>query len=220
MKRTDSVNVKSCRFFKNILHLSTVFSDNTYIVASCLVRPRLLDVQSAEFAERISREQHLFGTVIGQHDLRPMHHRSSCKGKCVLAEGKRVSFSNNHTCLLKISSEKVFHHLKSLSRSDDFGLRVGFCKIHNISRMVRLHMLNYKIIGISVSQRILEIIQPFVGKVNINSVQNGDFLVNNHIGIVRHSVGNRILTFKQVNSVVIDADILYIMCNIHNIHLC
>ena len=86
MKRADGLNVQSCRFFQNSLHLRTVFSDDADIVTPCLIGPFFLYVQSTEFTETICSKQYFLTCFISHHDLRPMHHGSIDKMQAVLSK--------------------------------------------------------------------------------------------------------------------------------------
>ena len=51
VQRTDGLNIQSCCFFQQILHLHTVFAHNADIIPARLARPVLVHIQRAEFAE-------------------------------------------------------------------------------------------------------------------------------------------------------------------------
>ena len=78
-------------------------------------------------------------------------------------------------------------------------------------------MLNNKVIGLSSAEHLGEIVKPLMSEACVHSIKHGDLLVHNNVRVVRHTVFHNILTFKQVNVMVVDADILYILCNIHYI---
>ena len=73
--------------------------------------------------------------------------------------------------------------------------------------MVRLHVLHYQVVGALASKGLGQVIQPVVGKVDINSIHYRDFIVKDDIGIVCHSVRHIILTFEEVNLMVVDTDV-------------
>ena len=81
--------------------------------------------------------------------------------------------------------------------------------------MIRLHMLDDQIIGIFSVQRVLDIVQPFVGKRGVNRIHNGYFLVYNYVRIVGDSVWNTILAFKQIRFSVVHAYVTDIVGNSH-----
>jgi hypothetical protein len=55
-----------------------------------------------------------------------------------------------------------------------------------------------------------------MGEACIHRVHNGDLLIHNDIGIIRHAVGHYILTLEQVHLMVIDAYIFDIVGNEHS----
>ena len=72
-------------------------------------------------------------------------------------------------------------------------------------------MLNDQIIGGTAVQRVLEVVQPFVGIVCIHGIQNSDLIVQNDVGIIGHAVGNNILTLKQIHLVIVDSNVFDII---------
>ena len=116
-------------------------------------------------------------------------------------------------------AEKVVDHGKSLGVCDHGGIRVDLQKIGNISRVIRFHMLDHQIVRFPVSQHGGKLIQPLMGKIAVDRIHHGNLLVHNDVGIVRHAVGNGILSFKQVNVAVVDTDIVDISGYMHFSHL-
>ena len=81
--------------------------------------------------------------------------------------------------------------------------------------MIGLHVLHDQIIRLSAVQDFLQITEPLIGKFHVHSVHDSDLLVHDDIGIVCHAERDNILTFKQVDLMIIDADILDRICNLH-----
>ena len=50
VKRADGLDIKSCCCLEKLLYLRTVFSDDSYIVATCFAVPVLFYIESSEFA--------------------------------------------------------------------------------------------------------------------------------------------------------------------------
>ena len=68
-------------------------------------------------------------------------------------------------------------------------------------------MLDDQVIRLAVTQNFCDITQPFLCKVDIYRIHNGNLIIHDNIGIICHAIGNDILTFKQVNLMVIYTDI-------------
>ena len=149
MKRTDCLNIESCRFLKKRLNLSAVLSNYTYIITSCLASPVFLNIKRAELSESVGGEKNLVLAVIGNDNLGPVNHRSRYEIQNMLAEFKCISFFYNNSSVLKLSAEEVLHHIKSLLARNNYRVGIIVHKIHNIGAVVGLHMLNHKIIGLS-----------------------------------------------------------------------
>ena len=85
--------------------------------------------------------------------------------------------------------------------------------------MIRFHMMHYQIVRLGLSQLPFQLVQPFMGKMLVHRVHNGNFVVLDHIRIVGHAVGHRILALKQVQLMVIHADVADILGNKHRVLL-
>ena len=81
--------------------------------------------------------------------------------------------------------------------------------------MVGLHVLNYKIIGLSLSKLALDIVKPLVGESRIDGIENGDLIVHYHVRIVAHALRHAVLSLKKIDSAVIDTYISDICRNVH-----
>ena len=76
-------------------------------------------------------------------------------------------------------------------------------------------MLDHKIIRLRAAQRRSDVIKPFVGERCVDRVDDGDLFVFDNVGIVRHSGGDSVLTFEQVDPAVVHADVEYVFGNLH-----
>ena len=73
-------------------------------------------------------------------------------------------------------------------------------------------MLDHQIVGFASAECFGYIFQPFFCKVDIYGVHDCGLFVQDHIGVVGHSVGNGILSFKEVYMVVVDTHIADCFC--------
>ena len=127
--------------------------------------------------------------------------------KNVFSEGKSIAFVRNDSVFGVIRTEEVLHHNESLGRRNHRSLGIDLHKTVDIRRMIRLHMLNHEIIGLSSVESAVEIIQPFVRKMSVHGIHNGYLFVHYYVRIIRNSVFNGILTFKNIYLSVVYADI-------------
>ena len=81
--------------------------------------------------------------------------------------------------------------------------------------MVGFHVLHYKVIGLFAVQHGLNVIYPFLDEIDVHRVHNCGFFIAYNVRIVAHSVGYRIHTLKQIDIVIVDADVFYIIRNKH-----
>ena len=149
MQRTYNLYVKPRRFFEQCLHLCAVLSHYAYIIAPCLAGPFFVRVQRSEFSEAVGGKQYLIKAVISYHNFGPMHHRRGHEMESVFSKGKGVTFRYYHVPALKIGAEKLLHHSESLGAGNYNRVLIVIHKACDICRVVRLHMLYYKIVGLA-----------------------------------------------------------------------
>ena len=215
MEGANDGDVQGGGLFQQRLHLCAILAHNADVVTPCLTCPVLFYIQRAEFAEAVGGKQYLIIRIVGHDDLRPVDHGSGNKGQGVFAQTQGVTLTHHDTVVGVIVTEKVLHHGKGLFRRHHHGLRVDLQEIGDIGRVIRLHMLDHQIVGIPAAQGILNVVQPFVGKILIHGVHNGDLLIHDGIGIIRHTVGDDVLSFKQVDLMVVNADVLNVVGDGH-----
>ena len=214
VERADDLDIQTRRLFEQVLHLRAVLADDADVVASRLASPVLVDVESPEFAETVSGEEHLVLRVVGHHDLRPVNHRSRDEAESMGAKFEGVALFDDDSSVLKLGAEEVAHHRERLCGGYDRRVGIVVHEVENIRAVVRLHVLDDQVVGLFVTERFLEVVEPLMGEIAVNGVHDRDFPVDNHIGVVRHAVGNDILTLKQVNFMVVHADITDVVSNV------
>ena len=81
----------------------------------------------------------------------------------------------------------------------------------NACRMIGLHVMDHEIVG-SASLGCGEYVgEPLVASVLLHRVHDGNLLVNNHVGVVTHAKGSRILRFENPAGGIVDANEFYIV---------
>ena len=215
MQGADRLNVERCGFFEQVLHLCAVFADDAEIVAASLASPVFLDVKSAEFAESVGGEKRFGSRVIGDHDFGPVHHGGKDKSQLVRAEREGRSVLGDEFVLVREPLKEVFHHGKSLCGRHERGFRIVFEEVHDVRRVVRLHVLDNEIVGLPTVQNRANVVEPFVREFCVHRIEHGDFLVHNHIRVVSHAVGHDILPLKEIDLVVVDANVENTVCKFH-----
>ena len=82
--------------------------------------------------------------------------------------------------------------------------------------MIRLHVLYNQIVRFAVSECVLDVVQPLMGKIFIYGVHNSNFLIYDGIRVVGHAVWNNVLSLEQVYLMVVDSDVFDITGNGHS----
>ena len=207
VERADGFYVERGGLFEQRLHLLAVFADDADVVAASLVRPVLGDVERAELSEGVGREQHALALLVADHDLRPVHHWRGDEVKCVLAERQRRALTDDEAVVGKVAAEELRHHAESLVVGDNGHGGVGFDKARDVGGVVGLHVMYDEVIGLTSGEDAVEVIEPLVGEMRVNGIHDGDFIVEDDVGIIGHAVSDLILSLEQVDVMVIDADV-------------
>ena len=142
-----------------------------------------------------------------------MDHGRAIELQGVAAQRQAVAFLDHQAAILIGCAEEILHHVEGLVRSNHCDLGIGFQEIVDVCGVVRLHMLYDQIVRLPISQLPLEIIQPQVKEFGVHRIKDGNLFIQDRIGIVSHAIGHRVLALKQVDLVVIDAQIADIACN-------
>ena len=207
VQAAHGLDIQPGGLFQHGLHLHTVLAHNTDEVAAGLGQPRLLHVECAELAERIGAEQDLVCIVIGHDDLGPVDHRRGDKMQGMAAQRQGVTLLDDNAAVGVVGAEVGLHHVEGLCGGNDGRAGVGLRERGHRTGVIRLHVLHNKVIGRALAQRSGDLCDPFVGEVGIDGIHDGNLVVADQIGVVGHTVGHVVLALKQVNNVVVDADI-------------
>ena len=110
------MNVELRGLPEQVLNLSAVLADDADVIASCLASPVLINVERAELAEAVCREENLVLAVVGHDDLGPVNHGSSDEGQGMFAELEGIALADDDSSVLKLGAEEVLHHVERLCR--------------------------------------------------------------------------------------------------------
>ncbi len=80
-------------------------------------------------------------------------------------------------------------------------------------------MLNHQVIGFSAAKNLGKVFQPLIAEISVHRIHYRDFLIEYHIRIIRHTVGNRVLSLEKVDFAVVYTHISDVFRNIHNLVL-
>ena len=212
----DGLNVQIGGLLEECLYLGTVLTHDADVVAAGLTGPVLLHVQSAELTEAVGGEQDLVGGVVGHHDLGPVDHGGGHEMEGVLTQREGIPLLDDHAVFGEVLAEEILHHGKGLSGGHQNGIGVGLEEVDDIGGVVGLHVLNNEEIGGTASQHALDVVQPLVGEAGVYGVHDGDEVVQDDVGIIGHAVGNNVLALKQIDVVIVDADVADIGGDLHS----
>ena len=133
----------------------------------------------------------------------------------MLAKAEGVTLAHDDAVVGIVGAKEVLHHAEGLFGGDYTCFRVDLHKVVDIGGMVRLHVLDHQIVGLTALQGLLDIVQPLMGKILVHGVHDGDLLVQNGVRVVGHAVGDDVLSFKQVYLMVVYADVFDVVGDGH-----
>lgn len=70
--------------------------------------------------------------------------------------------------------------------------------------MVRLHVVDYQVIHLAVADQRRDMVEIVVDELPFDGVDEGDFFIDDEVGIVADSVGNGPNIFKKMGSPVVE----------------
>ena len=100
-----------------------------------------------------------------------MHHRRCDELQRQTAQVEHVALLDN-TYIAMLHAELTEHVLGNL-RTYDLHAGIGLHETFDRSRMIRLHVMDYQIIGLTAEQGFLRLVQPLIGTTFVNRIQNG-----------------------------------------------
>ena len=115
----------------------------------------------------------------------------------------------------QIQLKEAVDHVKCFCICNYSGIWINLKKVGYICSVIRLHVLYDQIVWFAAIQDLIQIIQPFMGKICIYSVHNCNFFIQDHIGIVCHSIWYFILAFEKVHLVIVYACVFDGICDLH-----
>ena len=133
----------------------------------------------------------------------------------MLSEAERIVLLDDDAAVSVIAAEKVLHHLERLCGCHNSCIRIEVQEVCDICGVIGLHVLHNEIIRLSAVQRSSKVIEPLMRKIAVNGIHDGNLLIHDDIRIIRHAVRDVILPLKQIDLMVVDADIADVGCNIH-----
>ena len=216
MQRADHLNIERCRLLEQRLHLYAVLADNVGVVTAGIVHPDRVErnlviknvaCQCTERAERISREQDLVLLVVGDHDLRPVHHRRHDKMQGMLARGQLVAFLDDQRTRGNVRSVELGKHADRLGTAYHLRLRIAAQHVVDHRTVIRLHMLNNHVVQRTAVQRVNDVFDILTADGLVRRVKQHGFLIQQHIAVIGYPLGDREQIFKAAQAAVAAANI-------------
>ena len=228
VQRADRLNVDGRGLGQHRLHLAAVLAHDVAVIAAGVGEPLRLKVhlvgeevavQRAERAEGVGGEEHLVRGVVGHHDLGPVHHRRHHEDELVAAGGQLHALLDGIAVLLGIKAEELLDDLRRSRGIDQLGLRIAHHHLADGGAVIRLHVVDDKVVELAPVERVGEILKELAGHGAVHRIKEHGLLVQQQIGVVRDAAWNRVHVLKQLNPSVARAEIHQIVVNVaHIVH--
>ncbi len=208
VQRADAPDVQFRRLRQQCLHLRAELAHNAKVVAPRFAVPAFVvrRVLRTEFAERVRREQRPRRFVVRDRHLRPVHHRRGNEPQRVPPRLQPVPFLHDYPIRRVVRPEKVLHHRKRRGGRDNPRPGIPLHERRDVGGVVRLHVLHDQIVHLPALRRAADVLQPFRAERRVHRVEHGDFLVFQHVRIIRHALRHGELALEKVNLPVVHAD--------------
>ena len=116
-------------------------------------------------------------------------------------------------------AKELVYHFKGLCVAHYRGLGICIYKLIYICRVIRLHMVYYQIIRLPAREGVFQLGEPLLTKMGVYRVHYSDLFVSYHIGVVGHALGDCIQPLKQIDTVIVYANIADIVSYSHSCFL-
>ena len=218
MERADDLDVQVCGLLEDGLHELAELADDAKVVAARLASPpfRILDVVGAKLAKAVGAKEHLVGGLVGEEHLGPVHVGSTDKRQAVAAQVEHVAIFDDHLALGEVGAKVVDHHAESAHARHDLRLGIALHKGGNTGGVIGLHVMDNQIVGRTAIEHGLEVAEPLVDKASVDRIGDSDFIAQDNVAVVCHTVlGHVVLALEQVNVVIVDANVADILGDLH-----
>ena len=164
--------------------------------------------QGPELAEGVGAEQDTVLRAVTDHHFRPVDHGSGEKAERTGSEREAVAFFHRQNPLrLRRLVQELRQHGRRLGAEDQLQAGIFRQGPGQEAAVVRFQVMDDQVSRRPSPEGFPEIPDPRIPLPGVHRVQDGDFFIFHKIGIVRHSLRNGILAFKQVERQVVDPDV-------------
>ena len=138
------------------------------------------------------------------------------KGQAVAAQVEHIALFDNHFALGEVGAKVVDHHAESTHAGHNLRLGIALHKGGDTGGVIRLHMMDDQVVGRTAIERGLEVAEPLVDKTTVDRIGDSDFIAQDNVAVVCHTVlGHIVLALEQVNVVIVDANVADILGDLH-----
>ena len=228
VERADRFHLQRGGLLQHRLHLRAVFAHNVGVVAPGLIQVLGKEiglvgeeaaVQRAESAEGVGGEENAVRAVVAHHDLGPVHHGRHHKVQLMPAGGERVTLLDQLHPRVPVTGEKLREHGLDFGIADDGHFRMPQHQPLQRGGVVRLHMVDHKIVQRPAAQRGVDIFKELLIDGLVRRVEEHRLLVQKQIGVVGHAPGAGENTLEADQTPIVGADpdqiFLNLTCAIH-----
>ena len=206
MQRTNAIDGQRSSLLKQVVDLHAIFANDVCIIPTRLIQPVTLPIHlvgiqvstnGTKRTKRICREKRSRCQIKGNHDFWPVNHRCCYKLQDMFAELQGIPFGYHNGIGCRVKIMELANEIKSLGGTNQFDRRIFFYQPGNLCTMIGLHMVNYHIVQLAVTEHILQILTKLTSYNIIHTVKKTGLLVKNEIAVIGHAIRNVIGILKQ-----------------------
>ena len=140
-----------------------------------------------------------------------MNHRDHIELERASTKTQLFTFRNDMNTLLRYIVIP-FEHRNRLGICHNHQVRIPFKHVAYQRRMVRLHMINDKVIYLTIAYRLCNVYKKLILETGLYCIYQRNLLINNKIRIIAYSIREGPKTLKQNLVCVIDPNRIYSLC--------
>ena len=132
------------------------------------------------------------------------------------AQVEHIALFDDHLALGEVGAKVVDHHAEGTHAGHDLRLGIALHKGSDTGGVIGLHVMDDQVVGRTAIEHGLEVAEPLVDKASVDRIGDSDFIAQDNVAVVCHTVlGHVVLALEQVNVVIVDTDVADILGDLH-----
>ena len=206
VQRAEHPDVEARDLLHGRLHLRAVLAHDVGVVAARFIHVQVLKVhlvreqiarQRPEGSEGVRGEEDALFLLVGEHHLRPVHHRCQEEPELMPAQIQHVALLDLQRPTVDGKVIELADHLEGLRVPDDLHVGESSAQLLDVGAVVRLHVVDHQEVDGPAAQHMLDVFEELPGDGGIHRVHQRHLFVQDKVGVVGHAVWQWEHVFKQ-----------------------